>query len=150
MNPVDIFNRLTKVALVGVTSVTLAACASTGSIFQQTTSPLPVEIQDSTGGRIASTRAFEADGRLYVSGSMRKGMGISIPAPAHIDVRLVDASGKVISEKQDDIDPGHPQSSRGRSNRYSYTTSFPISEARKASKIVVEYDRSHKSSHSSR
>ena len=142
--------RLSQLALAGTVVITLGACASFGSLFRQSDSPLPIDAQSSLGGQIVSTRAFETQERLYVSGSMKKGFGSHIPPAADVDVRLIDASGRVIAEKQDDIDPGHPRLSSGRSGRYSYVVSFPISEARQASKIEVQYDRSHKKGHSSR
>jgi len=142
-------SRLPKFALFGTTAVVLASCASVGSFFKQADSPLPIETIDSTGGEIASTRAFETEDRLFVSGSMKKAMGRQIPPAAHVDVRLVDRSGRVVAQKQDDIDPGHPRLSSGRTGRYSYVVSFPLSEARQASKIVVQYDQSHKKGHSS-
>lgn len=142
-------SRLPKLALFGTTALVMASCASVGSFFKQADSPLPVEAIDTTGGKIASTRAFETQDRLYVSGSMKKGFGSHIPPAAHVDVWLVDRSGRVVAQKQDDIDPGHPKSSSARTGRYSYVVSFPLSEARQASKIVVQYDQSHKKGHAS-
>lgn len=147
MNPSKIFPRIARLMLVGAASVALGACATTGSLLQQSASPLPVDVQDSTGGKVVTTRAYETGDKLYVSGSMKKGFGTAITSAAHVDVRLIDSSGRIIAEKQDDIDPGHPMSSSGRSGRYSYVASFPLSEARQASKIVVLYEQSHKSPH---
>lgn len=124
----------------------MTACSSTGGIFKQSASTLPIETVDATGGQIASTRAFETQDRLYVAGSMKKGLGSHIPPAAHVDVRLVDHAGRVLAEKQDNIDPSHPRLSNARSGRYSYVASFPISEARQASRVVVQY---HLKGHSS-
>ncbi len=127
----------------------MSSCASTGSFLKQSASPLPIEVQGSSTGQISTTRAHETSDRLYVSGTMKKGAGSQISPAAHVDVRLLDSNGRVISEKQDDIDPGHPSLSTGRSGRYSYVVSFPLSEARQASKIQVHYVSSHSSGHGS-
>lgn len=92
---------------------------------------------DSTGGEVFGTRAHESSDRLYVSGHMQKSFGRHIPRTAHVDVQLIDDSGRVVAEKQDAIDPPHPKS--GRVGQVSYVASFPLSEARQAAKIVVRY-----------
>lgn len=133
------FSRTVTLVVAATCIVAITACASTGSFFKQAASPLPIESIGSAGGKIASTRAFETPDRLYVSGSMKKGLGNHIPPAAHVDIRLVDSSGRVVAEKQDDIDPGHPRLSSGRTGRYSYVASFPLPEARQAAKIIVQY-----------
>lgn len=88
---------------------------------------------------MARVHAYESFGRLHVSGSVGKSFGRPHPYAAHVDVQLVDASGRVIAEKQDNIDPGHPLSAGSRSGKQGYAASFPLSEARNAAKIVVRY-----------
>lgn len=139
-------SQIMNLTLVAAGVAAITACSSTSSLFRQADSSLPIETINATGGQIVTTRAFETQDRLYVSGSMKKGMGIHIPPAAHVDIRLVDSSGRVLAEKQDDIDPGHPRLSSGRSGRYSYVASFPLSEARQASRVVVQY---HMKGHSS-
>jgi hypothetical protein len=121
--------------------VSVTSCASTGSLFRQADSTLPMQTFDSTGGEMANTRAFETSDRLYVAGGLNKRIGI--PTAAHVDVQLVDANGKIIAEKQDDIalPYRHPRTSANRFRRPTYVASFPLSEARQASKIIVRYHR---------
>lgn len=88
---------------------------------------------------MAGARAFESSDRLYVSGHIQKSFGRHIPYAAHVDVQLIDNAGRVIGEKQDDIDPQHPKSGGSSSGQIGYVASFPVSEARKAAKIVVRY-----------
>ena len=125
-----------------VVASALTACATSGPSFQQTNSPLPIEARDSGSGQVMSFRAYESSGRLYVSGSAKKH---ALSSGGHVDVQLVDASGRVIAEKQDSINPQHPRPGGGKRYSSSYVTSFPISEARNAAKIRVTF---HSGSHS--
>ena len=60
--------------------------------------------------------------------------------PMHVDIQLIEANGRVIAEKTDDLDtPRHPQISSSRHGHQSYVASFPLSEARQAVKIRVVY-----------
>jgi len=129
--------RIAKTACALTALATVSACSSVTSHFKTTTSPLPIEILDSTGGEVTGSRAYEFSDRLYVSGRMEKSFGRHIPCTAHVDVQLVDDSGRVVAEKQDDIDPPHPKS--GSPGQIGYVASFPLGEARQASKIVVRY-----------
>lgn len=131
--------RITMLACTLIALVMVTACASIGSFFRTTDSVLPVETIDSSGGEVSGTHAYESSDRLYVSGSIQKSFGRHIPYAAHVDVQLIDTAGRIISEKQDDIDPPHPRTVGSRSGRISYVASFPSSEARKATKIVVRY-----------
>jgi hypothetical protein len=132
-------HRFAKIGCAIIALAAITACASVSSLFKQTPSSLPIETLDSTGGEVAGTRAYESADRLYVSGHIKKSFGRHIPYAAHVDVQLVDKMGRVIAEKQDDIDPPHPKSSSGISGRISYVASFPLSEARQAAKITVRY-----------
>ncbi|MFA7343086.1 MAG: hypothetical protein WC003_02165 [Terrimicrobiaceae bacterium] len=131
--------RITKIACSLTALVTVTACSSVGSLFRTTDSALPIETIGSTGGEVSGTHAYESSDRLYVSGSIRKSFGRHIPYAAHVDVQLIDDAGRVIAEKQDDIDPPHPRTAGGQSGRISYVASFSTSEAWKATKIVVRY-----------
>lgn len=124
--------------LTALTAVT--GCASASSFWKITASSLPVEAINSTGGGVASTHAYESSDRLYVSGHLQKSFGRHIPYAAHVDVQLIDNMGRVLAEKQDDIDPSHPKVGGSRSGLSSYVASFPISKARQAARIVVRYD----------
>lgn len=88
-----------------------------------------------------SFRAQESSDRLYVSGSATKHR---LSSDAHVDIQLISAAGRVVAEKQDDINPMHPKPGGGRRFNDSYVASFPLSEARQASKIRVIY---HSGSH---
>jgi len=138
--------RFTKIAFALAALVMVAACAQVNSYFKTTRSSLPVETIDSSGGKVAGARAFESSDRLYVSGHIQKSFGRHIPYAAHVDVQLVGMTGQVVAEKQDDIDMLHPATGGLRSGPISYVASFPISEARQSTKIVVRY---HLDGHSS-
>lgn len=119
----------------------LPACASISSNFRQSDSTLPIQVTDSTGGLIASTRAFETSDRLYVAGNMHRSIWRKITASAHVDVELISGNGQVIASKQDDID----EKTRSRyvqrwNRRYAYVASFPLEIARSAVSIRVTYD----------
>ncbi len=128
-------------AFVLIALATATAGASPVSVFTKTNSALPIEIIDSNGGKVAS-HAYESSGRLYVSGHIQKSFGRHIPHAAHVDVQLVDKMGRVIAEKDADIDTSHPITGGSRSGQIPYVASFPLNEARQAVKIVVRYDLS--------
>jgi hypothetical protein len=132
---------LVKIACVLTTLAAVTASASPPSFFKTTASALPIETIDSTGGKV-SGHAYESSGRLYVSGHIQKSFGRHIPYAAHVDVQLVDKMGRVIAEKDADIDTSHPISGGSRSGQIPYVASFPLNEARQAVKIVVRYDLS--------
>lgn len=120
--------------------VAISACTSSNSFLRKADSSLPIQIVDSNGGKIASSRAFESSDRLYVAGSLRRSLGSHIPTTAHIDVELISASGRVIAEKQDNVTSvNHPRTATGRSRRHSYVASFPLETAREATSIRVTY-----------
>lgn len=114
-------------------------CAALDDSIRTAHSPLPIETVDATGGEIASTRAFETASKLYVAGTMRKGIGHHLHASAHVKVQLLDGAGTILAEEQDGIDPVHPRRAQARGHRYSYVASFPIETARQAAKIRVTY-----------
>ncbi|MEI6033061.1 MAG: hypothetical protein WCS65_02120 [Verrucomicrobiae bacterium] len=131
--------RFARIACALIAIAALSACASVTSFFKTTDSSLPVETIASSGGEVSSARAYESSDRLYISGHIKKSLGRHIPYAAHVDVQLIDNAERVISEKQDDIDPHHPNSGGSRSGEIGYVASFPVSEARKAAKIVIRY-----------
>ena len=138
-HPTSIFARIlrySKTAALLVALATLAACSS----FQTTASQLPIEILNTTGGKVVIPNAYQAFDRLYVSGTIEKSFGRHIPYTAHVDVRLIDVEGRVISEKTDSIEAAEPRSARSVSGRHSYVATFPLSQVQQATKIVVRYD----------
>jgi len=118
--------------------MSLSACASF-DFFTTNPSSLPIEAVDAAPGRSFSTRAFETEHTLFVTGHMQKPGGSHIPAPAHVDVQLIGKDGRVLAEEQIGIDPVHPRTSRALSSRHSFVAGFPIDLARKAAKIRVRY-----------
>ncbi len=130
------------VVTTAMVAIQLTACTSLDTTFKQADSPLPIEVQHLGGGQVMSFRAHETSERLYVSGSARKH---ALNASGHVDIQLIGSAGNVIAEKQDDIDPIHPRPGGGKRYDDSYVASFPLSEARKATKIRVIY---HTGSHS--
>lgn len=143
LNSHSLFGWVTSLAKATVVIAGLAfitGCASSGGFFRNADSPLPIKTLDATGGQIASTRAFETSDRLYVAGSMRRSSGHQPPLAAHVDIQLVDEGGRILAEKQDDIDSsGHPRTASGRSRASSYVASFPLDLARQAGSIRVSY-----------
>lgn len=131
--------QFTKIGCALITLAALTACAALNSFFKTVDSTLPIETLDSTGGEVSSARAFESADRLFVWGHIRKSFGRHIPYAAHVDVQLVDTIGRMIAEKQEDINPTRSKLSGGISGRISYVASFPLSDARQAAKITVRY-----------
>jgi hypothetical protein len=135
------FTRLRYLIVAGAAATVLSACASLDSYFRQADSSLPIEAIHSGTGQVMSFRAFETSDRLYVAGAVR---GRFINPYTHVDIQLIDGSGQVIAEKQDDNDLAHPRTARGHHGRHTYVASFPLSEARQAAKVRVTY---HNGSH---
>ncbi len=123
-------------ATVAIGMMALSACSSLDTWVKQADSPLPIEIQHSGSGRIMSFRAHETSDRIYVAGSARRHLPSNT---SHVDVQLIDSSGNVIAEGQDDINPIHPRPGGGKRFTDSYVVSFPLSEARQAVTIRVIY-----------
>jgi hypothetical protein len=132
-------SRLAKSTAIAAAMSVMTACACVSSFLRTAHSPLPIETLDATGGEIASARAFETSDRLYVAGSMRKHAGYHALSPAHVDVQLLDAQGRVLAEQQDDIDLAHPRTASGRIGKSDYVASFPLELARQAASIRVSY-----------
>jgi len=132
-------SSLAKATAIAAAMTAMTACASVSSFFRTADSPLPIETLNATGGEIANTRAFETSDRLYVAGSMKKRIGYHALSSAHVDVQLLDAQGRVLAGKQDDIDHAHPRTARGRIGRSTYVASFPLELARQAASIRVSY-----------
>jgi len=125
------------ISIIGIMS--LSACSSMDTWIKQADSPLPIEVQHSGGGQIMSFRAHETSDRLYVSGSAKKHQLSNF---AHVDIQLIGESGNIIAANQDDVDPTRPRPGGGKSFKDSYVASFPLSEARRATKIRVTYHNS--------
>jgi len=142
-NPIsftDWIPRLAKTATTVSACAAMTGCASIGNPFHPAESPLPIKILNATGGEIPSAHAIETSDRLYVSGSIRRGIGHQPPLSAHVDVQLLDKNSRILAEKQDEIDLiDHPRTARGRSHRSSYVASFPLDLVRQAASIRVIY-----------
>lgn len=134
--------RLRNIIIVGATAGMLSACGSLDSYIRQADSSLPIQAIHSGTGQVMSFRAFETADRLYVAGATK---GRFLNPSAHVDIQLIGNNGQIIAQEQDDIDLAHPRTTRGRHGPQSYVASFPLSEARQASRIRVTY---HNESHS--
>ncbi len=129
-------NRFSQFLTATFAMMSLAACSSLETWFRQADSPLPIEVLHSGSGQIMSFRAHETSDRLYVAGSARKHR---LSNTAHVDVQLIDSSGTVLAEGQNDISPTHTPPGGGKRFTDSYVVSFPLSKARQAAKIRVIY-----------
>lgn len=119
------------IALAVVT--TLTSCASADS------SSRVLETRSSAHGEIASLRSFQSGSTLYVTGSLQRSPGYAIPRKAHVDIELIDRSGRVIASQKDRIESVHPKHDNRRGGRYSFAASFPIEVARGSDRIRVIY-----------
>lgn len=133
-------------ALVAITGVfaLFTNNASAWTVFPHASSPLVIESLGATASELGGFRAVESKDKLYVTGSIRKRPGNTILS--HVDVQLVDARGRVISEVRERISYRHPSTGNGKIGRSPFVASFPLAEARQASKIIVTY---HSASHGS-
>jgi len=124
-----------------VATTSLTSCVSLDTWIKQADSPLPIEVQHSGSGQIMSFSAYETSDRLYVSGLAKR---YPLTSTAHVDIQLVNADDVVVAEKKDSINPSHPRPGGGKRFTDSYVASFPLTEARTATKIrVIYHSRSH-------
>ena len=113
-----------------------ASCAATSATSHAgNTRTLPV----SAAGNIDSARAFESNGSVYVPGTIRKPYGHHLPHSAHVDVELLDASGRVIATRQDAIDAAHPRIEQRRGGNYPFALGFADDVAGRVRSIRVVY-----------
>ena len=132
----SLFNLL-AISTVAIGASAFTGCTSLDTWFKQADSPLPIEVQHRGHGKVLSFRAHETSERLYVSGTAKN---YDASAITHLDVQLLGADGRVLVEKQDDLDGvPQPRITRNQSGSISYVASFPLSEARQAVKIRVIY-----------
>jgi hypothetical protein len=103
-------------------------------------SDLPIEI-DPASSMIARTKAFEANGKLYVSGSVERSFGPLSAVPSHIDVLLIDQAGEVLAGKEDRVGFHDGQPSRRRC-RATFVVNFDIPTARQSASIHVVWCQS--------
>lgn len=122
----------------------LIAAGCVGPAAEPETGPV-ISLPVKTTGNIASAKAFESRGSVYVSGTVRKPFGHHLPHSAHVDIELLDASGQVIATRQDGIQAVHPRHERRRGGQYSFTLGFPKGEVGETQAIRVIY---HAHSHS--
>lgn len=135
---IHVFTRARRAIFAALAVAALAACATTST-------PLRVETVGSPHGGVGAPRTFVSGSKLYVSGSMKRHIGHALPGAAHVDIQLIGSDGRVIAEKQDEINPVHPRHDRRHMGRYAYVVSFPVELARQAVAVRVSY---HPSSHS--
>jgi hypothetical protein len=127
---------LLKICSVVAMLGSLSACSS-GSWLKQADSAMPIEAIDLGSGNILGFRAHETSDRLYVAGIAKPHQ---LMRPAHVDIRLIAADGRIIGEGIEYLDsPRHPRIGHGHRGIQRFVASFPLSEARQAAKIRVVY-----------
>lgn len=129
-----------KTAAAVTVALAFSACSSLKSWSERATSPLPIEVTPSGASQKLSVYTYEISERLYVAGTARKP---ALTNPVHVDVQLISRSGRVVAERQYDIDPARAALGGGRRSDDTYVASFPLSEARQASRIRITYHNSN-------
>jgi uncharacterized lipoprotein YbaY len=120
------------------------ALIAAGCAARPETGPV-VSLPVTKSGPVASARAFESQDSVYVAGTVNRPFGHHLPHSAHVDVELLDASGRVIASRQDAIRAVHPRHENRRGGQYSFAIGFPKGETGGAQTIRVSY---HAHSHS--
>ncbi len=128
-----ILTRARRATLACLGVFALAACSAT------TTNSLKTEVAGSPHGDVGAPRVFTSGAKLYVAGSMKRHIGHALPMAAHVDIQLIDREGRVIAEKQDDINVIHPRRDRRHMGRYAYVASFPAALKDQAVTVRVSY-----------
>jgi len=129
---IKILSRVRRASLAGLGVFALAACSTTAS-------SLSPEVAGSPHGDVDKPRVFTSGAKLYVAGSMKRRIGHALHMAAHVDIQLIDRQGRVIAEKQDDIDAIHPRRDRRHMGRYAYVASFPAALKDQAVTVRVSY-----------
>lgn len=112
-----------------------------GLLADPRNSDLPIEI-DPAKLTIVRAGAFEANGKLYVAGSVEKSFGSLSAMPSHIHVLLIDQSGKIFAGKEDRVGSHSGRSGR-RVRRSTFVVSFDIPTARQSALIRIVGCRGH-------
>lgn len=118
---------------------TLGACSATSGSARTRPAAHGITTTNSSPGKIASVRAFETDQSLHVAGTLRRSSGHTLPPGAHLDIALLDHTGRVIATERDRIAPVHPRLERRRGGKYSFAAAFPLATSRDAVRIRVSY-----------
>jgi hypothetical protein len=96
-----------------------------------------------SNGEIASTWINTTDHKTYISGTVRPYLPIAPTIGAHVHVELLGKNGELIQCRTDRLS-SVSQRKRSSSQDHSYVVSFPVEEARKASRVRVSYfNKSH-------
>lgn len=95
----------------------LSACANPGTSAVTHSFPSGV-----------NARTVEHGGSLCVTGTVRRPFGHPLPPGAHVDIEVLDGSGRVIASGRDGIAPVHPRLEQRRSGRYPFTVCLPRPE----------------------
>jgi hypothetical protein len=106
--------QLFYVLVAGLAAAGLTACASPGSRVASQTS--------------LKTRTLDHGDSVCVIGTVRRPLGQKLPPGAHVDIELLDASGRVVARRQDQIAATHPLIEHRRSGWYSYAVCLPRPE----------------------
>ena len=110
-------------------ALALASTAALGGPPQHSSA---LQVDKSGAAPVASARVYESPDRLIISGKLKKQP--SAPSPARVEILLLDKGGRIVARKADSVVFRHP---RNRPFGAPFTASFPIAEARGASKVVV-------------
>jgi hypothetical protein len=117
-----LFPHAQRVLVAGLAAASfafLSGCSTTGA----------QAVSNQTLGRSSQSgvdaRTIEHGNSLCVTGTVRRPFGHALPPGAHVDIQLLDASGRVIAASQDGIVPAYPRVERRRAGRYSFTACFP-------------------------
>jgi hypothetical protein len=107
---------------------------------RQRVSPLPIATDSSGFGSLRAS-AWESKDHLYVSGSVRKHLGIHHPPNLRVRVDLLDEDGSVILSEEDRIPPTSPRRSASGRRAISFVVKFPLTETDKVTSVQVKVQR---------
>jgi hypothetical protein len=115
---------------VSIGTLALSSCASSNS---------PASSAPQTSGNteaVSSIHTYERAGRIMVAGHARP--AFDNPG-SHVDIKLVGADGRVVAQKVERIDLGHPRGSRARLGGDSFVASFPVDVFQQAASVRVTF-----------
>jgi hypothetical protein len=137
----SLLHGVVRILTVTAAATLVAACSTLEKHTKQADSSLPIEVMHSSTGRVMSFRPFETSEKLLGAGSAK---GHFASPAAHVGVQLIDASGQIVAEQQDDIARSSRATARGRLGVQSCAARFSLSEARQATRIrVISHSESH-------
>ena len=117
-------------------------CASTSNNSELKNFTPALEIHPSSKAS-TTARIIEKAGKIYVIGSVSRSPGAYLPKTAHIDIQLLDSSGRTIAETMDRLSfpTGSPRYAYGKPLRF--VASFNREAVSSADKIRVVLSREY-------